>query len=50
MNNISLHTSKAHSFFIVPVKIKSDCDEFDNDHAIAENTILQQPTTIAEQP
>ena len=36
MNNISLHTSLAHIFFIVPVKIKSDCAEFDNGHAIAE--------------
>ena len=48
MNSISLHTSKAHSFFIVPVKIKSDGDEFDNGHAIAEYS-TQHPTTIAEQ-
>ena len=35
MNNIyTLH--KLTSFFIVPVKIKSDCAEFDNGHAIAE--------------
>ena len=33
---ISLHSSQAHIFFIVPVKIKSDCAEFDNSHAIAE--------------
>ena len=37
-------------FFIVPIKVKSDCAEFDNGHAIAEYTVLQHPTTIAEQP
>ena len=32
------------------MKIKSDCAEFENGHAIAEYTVLQHPTTIAEQP
>ena len=38
MDNIFLHTLYAHIFFIVPVKIKSDCAEFDNGHTIAEHS------------